>query len=251
MMNRMTEQGLSPRSVQYARAILRKALNQAFRWGLVTKNAAALTDAPHVARPETPTLSPEQARQFLDAMRGERLEALYAVALALGLRQGEALGLRWQDIDLDAGTLRVAMTLQKLPNQPYRLVEPKTRLSRRSLPLTPALVNQLRAHRSRQLAERLHAGAEWPGQEWGLIFATATGGPLNNLSIIKQYKRHLQRANLPEVRFHDLRHSCASLPVAQGVHPHVVMEMLGHSTITLTMNIYSHVLPQAQRTRRH
>ena len=169
------------------------------------------------------------------------------MALALGLRQGEALGLRWQDIDLDNGSLRVAVTLQKLPKQPYQLVEPKTRLSRRTLPLTPTLAAQVRAHRTRQREERLQAGADWQGQEWGLVFTTPQGSPVNKFELLKVYKRHLDRAELPTLRFHDLRHSCASLLMAQGVHPRVVMEILGHSTITLTMNTYSHVLPSAQR----
>jgi integrase len=235
MMNGMIERGLSPRSAQYARAVLRRALNQALKWGLVTKNAAALTDPPRTVRPETQILTPEQARRFLDVVRGDRLEALYAVALSLGLRQGEALALRWQDIDLDAGSLRVVATLQKLPNRPYELVEPKTRQSRRTLPLTPTLAAQLRAHRTRQIAERLRAGSKWQGDEWGLVFTTESGGPLAKATIFQQYRRHLTRAELPILRFHDLR------------HPRVVMEILGHSTITLTMNTYAHVLPAAQR----
>lgn len=247
MMNGMAEQGLSPRSAQYARAILRRALNQALKWGLVTKNAAALTDAPRVERHEMQALNPVQARTFLDVVRGDRLEALYAVALSLGLRQGEALGLRWQDVDLDAGSLHVRSSLQWLSGEGPKLVEPKTRQSRRSLPLTPGLVAQLRAHRQRERLERLAAGEHWQGEEWGLVFPNTRGGPLSKHTLTGQYKRHLQRAGMPPLRFHDLRHSCASLLVAQGVHPRIVMEILGHSTITLTMNTYSHVLPQNQR----
>lgn len=247
MMNGMGERGLSPRSVQYTRTILRVALNQALKWGMVPKNAAALTNPPRVERPEMQALTPAQGRQFLDAVRGDRLEALYGVALALGLRQGEALGLRWKDIDLDAGVLHVRSSLQWLSGEAPKLVEPKTRQSRRSLPLTPSLASQLRAHRNRQRAERLVAGERWQGEDWGLVFANTLGGPLSKFTLHGQFKKHLQRAGLPDMRFHDLRHSCASLLVAQGVHPRVVMEILGHSTIALTMNTYSHVLPQAQR----
>ncbi len=247
MMNGMAGRGLSPRSVQYTRTVLRIALNQAVKWGVIGKDVAALTDSPRVARPEMQALTPTQARGFLDAVRGDRLEALYSVALALGLRQGEALGLRWKDIDLDGGVLNVRSSLQWLAGEGPQLVEPKTRQSRRSLPLTPILVGQLRAHRTRQRAERLASGERWQGEEWGLVFANTLGGPLSKFTLHGQFKKHLTRAGLPDIRFHDLRHSCASLLMAQGVHPRVVMEILGHSTIALTMNTYSHVLPQAQR----
>ncbi|HET8630265.1 MAG TPA: site-specific integrase [Thermomicrobiales bacterium] len=247
MMNAKLEAGLSPRTVQYLRAVLRRALGQALKWGLVPRNVVTLTEPPRVTPPELQTLTPAQARAFLDAVRGDRLEALYAVALALGLRQGEALGLRWQDVDVDAGVLHVRVALQRLRGDGPRLVEPKTRRSRRSLPLPPAVATQLRAHRGRQREERLLAGREWQGDHWDLVFCTALGRPLDARHVVYAFKRHLRRAGLPDIRFHDLRHSCASLLLAQNVHPRVVMETLGHSTITLTMNTYAHVLPEAQR----
>ncbi len=247
LLNQKLAEGLSPRSVQYLRTILRGALGQALKWGLVTRNVAALTDPPRVERPEIHPLTPGQAERFLDAVRGDRLEALYAVALALGLRQGEALGLRWEDVDLDAGTLHVRVALQWLNGQPPHLVEPKTRQSRRSLPLPPPILAQLRAHLVRQETVRLAAVERWQGEEWGLVFCNTRGGPLDASHVVTYFKAHLKRASLPDIRFHDLRHSCASLLLAQNVHPRTVMEILGHSTITLTMNTYSHVLPQAQR----
>ena len=247
MMNQKLAAGLSPRTVQYLRAVLRRALGQAVKWGVATRNVATLTDPPRVERPEMQVLTPDQARAFLDTVRGDRLEALYAVALALGLRQGEALGLRWQDVDLDADVLHVRVALQRIRGEKARLVEPKTRQSRRTLPLPPPIVAQLRTHRARQLEDRLLAGRRWQGEEWGLVFATTLGGPLDARHVVYYFKRQLGRAGLPDIRFHDLRHSCASLLLAQNVHPRVVMEILGHSTITLTMNTYSHVMPQAQR----
>lgn len=247
MLNEMGERGLAPRTILTTRAILRKALNQALKWGLVSRNVATLVDPPRIERYEITTLDPEQARRFLDAVRDDRLQALYAVALALGLRQGEALGLRWRDIDLDAGTLQVCVALQHVRGAPARLVEPKTRQSRRTLPLPAPIALQLRAHRTRQLRDRLLAGERWHGEEWGLVFTNSFGGPLATRTLHTQFKANLSRAGLPNIRFHDLRHSCASLLVAQGVHPRVVMEILGHSTIALTMNTYAHVLPQAQR----
>lgn len=247
LLNQKLAGGLSPRSVQYLRTILRRALGQALKWGLVSKNAAALTEPPRVERPEVRALTPDEARHFLDAIQGDRLESLYAVALALGLRQGEALGLRWRDVDLEGGALHVRVALQWLNGQPPCLVEPKTRQSRRTLPLPAPIIAHLRAHRTRQKVAQLAAGEHWRGDEWDLVFANTRGGPLDASHVVTYFKAHLQRAGLPNIRFHDLRHSCASLLLAQGVHPRVVMEILGHSTITLTMNTYSHVLPQAQR----
>ncbi len=247
MMNAKLASGLSPRTVQYLRAVLRRAIGQALKWGLVSRNVVLLTDPPRVTRPEIATLTPVQARAFLDAVKGARLESLYAVALALGLRQGEALGLRWQDVDFDGGVLHVRVALQRVRGEPARLVEPKTRQSRRTLPMPAIIVAQLRAHHDRQLTECVTAGPAWQGEHWGLVFCTATGTPLDARHVVFYFKRQLRHAGLPDIRFHDLRHSCASLLLAQNVHPRVVMEILGHSTIALTMNTYSHVLPEAQR----
>jgi integrase len=177
-------------------------------------------------------------------VKGNRLEALYSVALALGLRRGEALGLRWEDVDLEAGTLRVQVALQRRKDS-KTLVEPKTEQSRRTLPLPSVLVVALKAHRTRQLEERLAAGPKW--RDHGLVFPSTVGTPMEPRNLTRQFKAVLQRAGLPDIRFHDLRHTAASLLVAQGVHPRVVMEILGHSQISLTMNTYTHVLPEAQR----
>ena len=189
-------------------------------------------------------LTPEQARAFLEAASGDRLEALYTVALAVGLRQGEALGLRWDDVDLEAGTLTVRHALQRVGGR-LRLVEPKTRLSLRNIALPPMVVAALRAHRSRQLQERLWAGSRW--QEHDYVFASTIGTPLDGTNVTHRLQAILLTAGLPRQRFHDLRHACASLLLALGVHPRVVMETLGHSQISLTMNTYGHVLPSLQR----
>lgn len=171
-LNYKLSSGLSPRTVQFLRAILRRALGQALKWGLVTRNVATLVDPPRVIRPEFRCLSPEEAGQFLRAVRGDRLEALYATTLALGLRQGEVLGLRWADVDLDKRTLRVRTALQWLRGDAPKLVEPKTRQSRRTLPLPGMIIDHLRAHRVRQLEDRLKAGDQWVGADWDLVFCT-------------------------------------------------------------------------------
>lgn len=244
LLNAKLQDGLSPRTVLHIRAVLRRALGQALKWGLVRRNVATLIDPPRAHRVEIRPLTPEQGRALLEAARGDRLEALYRVALSLGLRLGEALGLRWVDIDLEAGTLRVAQALQRVGGR-LSFTEPKSAQSRRRLPLPEALARALTVHRARQRAERLRAGAAW--HEHGLVFASTVGTPLEPRNVTRSFKALLTRAGLPDVRFHDLRHSCASLLAAQGHHPRLIMETLGHSQISLTMNTYAHVFPEAQR----
>jgi integrase len=198
-----------------------------------------------VTRREVLALTPEAARRLLDAARGDRLEALYSVALALGLRQGEALGLKWDDIDLDTAVLRVRRASQRIPHQGTQLVETKTARSRRTLVLPPIVISALRAHRARQAMERLAAGERWVDLD--LVFPSERGTLADGPNVTHRFHKLLKRAELPPMRFHDLRHACASLLLVQGVHPRVVMETLGHSQISLTMNTYSHVLPALQR----
>lgn len=159
-------------------------------------------------------------------------------------RQGEALGLRWDDVDLDAGTLTIRKSLQRVDGE-LQLVEPKTAKSRRTVALPDVAVSALRAHRVRQIEERLLAGSRW--NDTGLVFTTTIGTGLDGRNVTRQFQKLLEDARLPRQRFHDLRHTCASLLLAQGVHPRVVMETLGHSQVRLTMDTYSHVIPQLQR----
>lgn len=243
MLNAKLAAGLSPRTVQYLRAVLRRALGQALKWGLVARNVATLVDPPRSVQHEMTFLSPDQARAFLNAARGDRLEALYSVAVALGLRQGEALGLRWGDVDLDAGTITVRVALQRIDGK-LQLVEPKTAQSRRTVAVPSSVAVALREHRVRQLEERLLAGARW--QDRGLVFPSTIGTPLDARNVVRHFKAVLSSARLPDMRWHDLRHTCASLLLAQKVPPRVVMETLGHSQIGMTMR-YSHVIPEAQR----
>jgi integrase len=190
------------------------------------------------------TLSSEQARSFLDAVQGDRLEALYTVAIALGLRQGEILGLRWIDVDFDAGTITVARALQRVGGR-LMFVPPKSARSLRTVSMPTTLVAALRAHRARQLQERLAAGPDWNPDD--LVFTSSTGTPLDSRNVTRRFQAALERAGLPRMRFHDARHTCATLLLAQGVQPRVVMETLGHSQISLTMNTYAHVIPELQR----
>ena len=238
--NRKLDSGLSPRTVQYMHAVLRRALGQAERWGVVPRNVARLVSPPRVALSKTEPLTPDEARRLLDTVRGERLEALYTVAIAVGLRQGEALGLHWSDIDLDGGTLAVRHALQWLDGEPS-FVEPKTDRGRRTITLPSVTLTALRTHRVRQAEERLRVGPHW--RETGLVFTTQTGGPLEPHAVTRQFQRRLAKAGIGHHRFHDLRHTCATLLLAQGVSLRVVMETLGHTQIATTADIYSHVLP--------
>ncbi len=242
-LNEKLEAGLSPRTVQYLHAILRRALGQALKWGLVARNVATLVDAPSVVRAEIQPFTPDEARMLLNTVKGNPLEALYSVALAVGLRQGEALGLDWSDLDLDGRTLRVRTSLQVISGE-FVFQEPKTKKSRRTITLPECAVSALRLHRARQIQDRLKAGKRW--QEHGLVFTTSIGTPIHPRNLVRHYHRVLREANLPKKRFHDLRHTCASLLLAQGVQPRVVMEVLGHSQISLTMDTYSHVLPHVK-----
>jgi integrase len=251
--NERLKSGLAPRTVQLSLVILRHALKHAIELGQLARNVAKLVKGPKVRRRETTWLDPEQARKFLEAARGERLEALYSVALSLGLREGEALALRWTDVDFNAGQLSVCRTLQRVGGERFggegsRLVfqEPKSERSHRTLRMPETLIRALRRHRSRQLQERLAAGSAW--MENDLAFPTAIGTALEPRSLVKDFKRILKKAGLPAViRFHDLRHSAASLLLAQGVQLRTIMELLGHSSIAITANLYAHVSPPLLR----
>ena len=226
------------------RAVLRAALTQAVRDGLIVRNPAGLSRPVRVEHREMTVLSPAQARTFLDAVRGDRLEALYSTALAVGLRQGEALALRWQDVDLEAATLRVEHGLQRIAGK-VQLVPTKSTRSRRTVVIPGMVADALRAHRTRQLEERLLAGGRWHDDAY--VFTSTIGTPIDASELRRAFAAVLRRAGLPVIRFHDLRHSAASLMLAQGVAPRGGTETLGHSSITLTMDTYSHVLPALQR----
>jgi len=236
--------GLAPKSIRYMHGILRNALNQAVRWNYIQRNPAALVDGPRVAQQEIQPFSREEAQKFLEAIKGDRLEALYAVALTMGLRQGEALGLRWRDVDLDMGYIRLSRQLQRI-NHKYELVELKTARSRRALAVPAAMVGRLREHKIRQDQERERAALRW--HDTDLVFCRSNGYPLSGSVITHQFQELLSRAGIARRRFHDLRHSCATLLLAQGVSARVVMDVLGHSQISLTLNTYTHVLPELKR----
>lgn len=234
--------GLSTRTVQYLHVTLRRALGQAVTDGLVPRNVAEVVNAPRVVTRQMRPLTSEQARAFVEAAKGDRHEALYVLAVTTGLRRGELLGLKWEDLDLDAGVLRVKRALAP---DARTFAQPKTAKARRSVRLTSGAVRALQWHRERQSQARQRLDSLW--QEHGLVFPSMVGTPLNPENLVKRsFKPLLERVGLPPIRFHDLRHTCATLLLSKGVNPKIVQEMLGHANISVTLDIYSHVLPDMQ-----
>jgi integrase len=231
------EGGSSPRTVQYVHVTLHKALEQAQGDGLVARNAAKGIKAPRPKKKEIAPLTLDQARAFLEAARGDRFEALFVLALHCGLREGELLGLRWDDADLEAGTLRVRRTLSETRDGP--IFEPPKNGKGRNVPLTGAAVGALRDHFARQMRE---IGDEY--EDKGLVFASRTGKTMSASNVVNRHFRPLlKRAKLARIRLHDLRHTCATLLLIKGVHPKYVQELLGHANISITLDTYSHVIP--------
>jgi integrase len=238
--------GLSPRTVQYVHVTLHKALKQAIADGLIPRNVTEAVKPPQVLREEIRPLTPEQAKTLFEAAKGDRLEALYVLAVTTGLRQGELLGLKWDDVDMEAGTLQVRRTLTTAKGGPV-LSAPKTKGSRRTVKISPTALEALRSHLARQLEEIDRVGSLW--RENGLVFASEVGEPLRRQHVTsRRFKPLLELARLPQIRFHDLRHTCATLLLSENVNPKVVSEVLGHATIAITLDTYSHVLPTMQES---
>jgi integrase len=232
--------GLAPKTIRNIHGALHAALKDAVRWGYVARNVAAATDLPKGMVPEMHVWRPEQLRAFLDHVRGDRLYAAWLLLATTGMRRGEVAGLRWVDVDLDAG--RVSPRRPRVVvNYEVVVSEPKTAKGRRSLALDPATVAALRAHRVRQLQERLAVGPRW--QDSGLVFTWPDGRPLHPERFSRWFEQHARAAGLPKIRLHDVRHSYATAALAAGIPAKVVSERLGHANIAITMDTYSHVLP--------
>ena len=232
--------GLAPRTVLHIHRAFSKALKQAAADGLIPRNPAAPVKPPQPRGEEIRPLNREQVRVLFEAASGDRLEALYIVAVTAGLRRGELQGLKWDDLDLEAGMLQVRRTCSE-PKGGHIFEAPKSGKGR-NIRLTQSAVAALRRHRRRQLVERIYKADLW--QEQGLVFPSTVGTPLWGGNLNRAFKATLQRAGLPKsTRFHDLRHTCATLLLKQGVNLKFVQELSGHADISLTLNVYSHVLP--------
>jgi integrase len=244
VLNAKRSEGLAPRTVQYIHATMRAALGVAYRWGLVARNVATLVDPVKLVREPMTPFTEDEVRELLTAAGAHRLGAFYTVAIADGLRQSEGLALGWADVDLKVGTVRVRRTLGRQDGR-YVFNEPKSRTSRRTIPLPGTCVEVLKSHRKEQLKERLAAGPEW--EDWDLIFTTPLGRPLSRTEVSRQFGRLQEKAGVAHHRLYDSRHTAASLLLAQGVAPRVVMEVLGHSSFALTMDTYTHVMAPLMR----
>src|SRR5215218_1572855 len=235
------DSGLSPATVQKIHAVLHKALAQALRWTMIPRNAADAVKAPRPAPEEMHPLSPDEARKLIEAARGDKLEALYILAVHTGMRQGELLALRWEDVDLNEGVIRIRRTLMRSGGR-ISLGEPKTKGSRRSVHLTGAAAQALRSHLEQQLEDIEQLGDLY--RDHGLVFTSEVGTLINPSNLRRRsFARLLKRARLPQIRFHDLRHTCATLLLCRNVHPKYVQELLGHATVAITLDTYSHMIP--------
>ena len=201
-------------------------------------------DPPRRAHYEITALTMEQAQKLLETAKGHNMEALFMLALTTGMRRGEILALKWQDVSFIEKTIQVRRTFTRTPGNRYVEAETKTKKSRRSIVLTQMVVDLLIQHRVQQAEARREAGEHW--QERDLVFCTSLGTPLNPNKVLERFKTLLKRVGLPDMRFHDLRHSAATILLTMRVHPKIVQELLGHNQISMTMDIYSHVLPTMQ-----
>ncbi|MWA01559.1 tyrosine-type recombinase/integrase [Actinomadura sp. LD22] len=245
--------GYSANSIRIMRTVLRKALTQAEREGILPRNVAALSAAPHVVAKEGRTLTIDQAKALLDTVAGHRFDVAIMLALAYGLRRGEVLGLHWAAVDWDAGTVRLTHSVKRIKDRDKasgrktRLVvgELKTPKSRRTLVLTPQLVTKLRTLHTRQAKAKIAAGELW--EDHGLIFASEVGTPMDPDNFSHTFSKLAKRAGLGHWHPHELRHSGASLMLAQGTPLHVVSEILGHTSIAITKDVYGHLLVDDKR----
>ncbi len=237
------DSGLSPRMVQLIHTTLHKALKQAVADGLIPRNVTEAVKAPKISRKEIIPLSSAEARRLLKAARDakDRYEPLYVAALGTGMRQGELLGLKWDDVDMERGTLQVRRILSTANGKGFVFTEPKTARSRRSIKLPALVLASLKRHRKAQLEERMSFSGEY--FDHGLVFASLNGNPVHRQSLTaRSFKPLLESAGLPSIRFHDLRHTCATILLQAGKHPKYVQELLGHATISITLDTYSHVI---------
>jgi integrase len=233
--------GLSAKTIRLVHGILYQSLEAAVRRRRIAYNVCRDVALPRVERQEMLTLSAEQAQWLLVTAKGHRLEALLTLALTTGMRRGELLALQWKDIDWKGGSLQVRRSMNRYAGQGFKVSEPKTKQSRRKITLPVFVLEVLKEHRTRQLEERLQAGPAW--EDHGLVFGNAYGNFLNPSHLGTDFHILLKKAKLPMIRFHDLRHTAASLLLKMNVSPKMVQEILGHSDIGMTLGIYSHVLP--------
>ncbi len=244
---KVLDKGLSTTTVHHLHGAFHKALSDALKLGLVQRNVTEMVSPPRRRHTEMMTLSKEQARALLAAVHDDRFEAVYVLALSTGMREGELFALRWQDVDLDVGILSVRGTIKE-GEKGFFIGKTKTANSRRQIDLSTNVVAALRRHRKRQDKEKELLGEAWDST-LDLLFPNTVGNSMIPDHFVKRhFKRKLKEVGLsPEIRFHDLRHTAASLLLKEGVNVKVVSEMLGHADVSITLRIYAHVLPSMQK----
>jgi integrase len=240
----LKEEGKGARSVQAVHVILHCALKQAVREGLLSRNPVDAVDRPRVEQTENQILTEEQARQLLTAASASLYETVFYLALVSGMRKGELLGLKWSDLDLTKGTLHVQRQLQCIKPDGYVLVPPKTKAGKRPIKLGQGMLAQLEKHRMNQELLKSAAGEKW--QENNLIFTSSIGTFMDQSRVSKEFKRLLAKANLPDLRFHDLRHTSLSLLLENGTPVNTVQQRAGHSKASVTVDIYGHAMAGSQ-----
>lgn len=237
------KRGLSPQTVLHFHRVLREALQQAVRWQLLARNPADAVEPPRPGRRELRTLNEHESARLLEATRGTQLFVPIMIAITTGMRRGEILALRWGDVDFAAGSVAVRQSLEQTRGG-LAFKRPKTQSGNRLIPLPRLAVDALRAHKVEQAKERLLLGPAY--QNHDLVCATPDGRPWSPGLLTNQFLAHARRADLAGLRFHDLRHSHATQLLGYGIHPKIVSERLGHATIGITLDVYSHVLPSMQ-----
>ncbi|MDO8674421.1 MAG: tyrosine-type recombinase/integrase [Dehalococcoidia bacterium] len=236
--------GLSATTVRLVHAVLHRSMEDAVKWRLLRRNPCEGVSIPRARKKEMKVWAPAEAQRFLASVTDPKLMALYRVALGCGLRQGEIRGLRWDDLDLQAGTLQVKRTLVWCKGLGITAGEPKTAKGRRLVVMPAATTEALRSWRLEQLRRRHFMGKQW--KQTGYVFSNLVGGPMQAEKLRQDFEKAIEAAGLPVIRFHDLRHTAATLLLSKGVHAKVVSEMLGHANIAITLDTYSHVLPSMQ-----
>ncbi|MEX2275249.1 MAG: site-specific integrase [Actinomycetota bacterium] len=239
-------EGRSPATVRRIHATLHRALGDAVKSGLLTLNPASTAQLPKAERPEMKTWTLQELRTFLDATDDSADSMLWTLLATTGLRRGEALGLRWRDLDLQSEVAEIQQTIVTV-NHRVEFGRPKTTRGRRRIDLDPETVRRLRRHKARQTEQRLKIGEAWVDND--LVFTDALGAPQHPGNASHRFVNAAKSAGVPRIRLHDLRHTHATLALGLGVHPKVVSDRLGHSTVSLTLDSYSHKIPGLQREK--
>jgi integrase len=238
------DEGLSPKYVREMLGVLRLALKNAVQWGYISRNVCDLVTRPRVPKHNIAPLTLEQAQRFRQHLQGHRFEVLITMAVVTGMRRGELLSLRWSNIDFQRGILQVLHTVDRFTGYGYVEGEPKSAAGVRSIRLPAFLMEMLKQHRVQQVAQKSQAKT-W--QERDLVFPNSRGGYLHPNHLGEAFRELLEEAGLPSIRFHDLRHSAATILLSMGVNIKVIQEMLGHSDISITLRVYGHLLPSMQQ----